>query len=115
MGDRANIHTFSKDSQTGIYFYSHWGGNELPVVLQNSLKKKWRWDDEPYLNRIIFCEMVKDELLEETGYGIGTYIRDNEHDIIEVDVTNQKVKIGKKLWSFQEYIDADLTKLLKKY
>lgn len=107
MGDRANvrfIYDYPKgglaegerrqrselpddpDQRADIFFYTHWGGSELPRTVAEALKRgTGRWDDEAYLARIIFSEMVKDEVLQETGYGIAPYQPDNEHSIVEVD------------------------------
>ena len=100
MGDRGNIKV------GGVYLYSHWGGSGLREVLKTVLKRKKRWIDEPYLTRMIFCEMMneeKAELLGETGFGISVNICDNENEILEVDCKNQTVNgisfekfIGKK-------------------
>ena len=117
MGDRANIRIKQQYDETGnatnlyIYLYSHWGGSDLPMVLQMALKKKWRWDDPSYLTRIIFCEMVKDDVAGETGYGIATSAPDNEHEYIDVDCEAQTVKIGDKHWTFKQYCEADLESL----
>lgn len=105
MGDRANVHSYSKEG--GIYLYTHWGGHDLPIVLQDALRRgESRWNDEPYLNRVIFCEIVKGDEEGLTGYGISTFISDNEHPIIEVDNDAQTVTIGTQRWEFPEYIAA---------
>lgn len=107
MGDRGNvrfIYDFPKagvtegetklrselpddpEQRADIFFYSHWGGSELPQIVADALKRgESRWDDEAYLARIIFSELVKDEVLEPTGYGIAPFQPDNEHPVVEVD------------------------------
>lgn len=86
IGNRGNIKIGK------IYFYTHWGGSELYDYVRNALDRgRERWTDEPYLARIIFCEMVGDDVKGTTGFGISTEICDNEHNILEVDVKNQKV------------------------
>ena len=86
MGDRGNIKVH------GVYLYSHWRGSELPKILKNALiRGKGRWNDIPYLTRIIFSEMIKDEIFEETGYGISTDICDNGNEILEVNCNKQEV------------------------
>lgn len=115
MGDRANIvmkqKTVSGES-VDLYFYTHWSGSDLPAILQSALiRGKDRWTDEPYLTRIIFSEMIKDELMDNTGFGISVYPTDNEHPLIFVDVKAQKVSIefesGVKEWSFSDYVALD--------
>lgn len=96
MGER-NIIFLVNDN---IYLYSHWDTAEsLRDVLKSALiRGKERWDDRIYLNRIIFCEMIKDEVLELTGYGLSNFMPDGEV-VLEVDVDNQKVN-GK---SFEDF------------
>lgn len=136
MGDRANIVVlqpkgdkvaqvtdalFAKGRER-IYLYSHWGGSELPQVLQTVLARKERWDDHPYLTRIIFCAMVKGDEGGETGYGISTSRPDNEHDYLVVDCDAQTVsrveedggKVVKK-WSFEKFIALDIAQAFKSY
>lgn len=109
MGNRANIrtHQVKKDglAVNDIYFYAHWDGSTLPEILRTALVRgKDRWDDASYLNRIIFSEMIKNDWEETSGYGISTYLTDNEHAIINVDTTNKIVKIGGNKWSFEDYV-----------
>ena len=118
MGDRGNIVVKVDDGD--IYLYSHCTGSELPIILQNALKKfPGRWEDPSYMARIIFCEMIKDCVGGETGYGISVSISDNEHNILLVNVFDQSISeidensVGNtlgnkykviKTWSFKEYI-----------
>lgn len=91
MGSRANIyvvqHLHGENPEGGIFLYTHWGGSNLPTVLQAALKRgQDRWKDEPYLTRIIMCEMIdREEWSDTTGYGISTYLGDNEYPILVVD------------------------------
>ena len=105
MGDRGNI--VIKDSRgMEIYLYTHWYGTELPQTLRVALQRgRDRWYDDLYLARIIFSEMIKDDVLGTTGFGIGTYQCDANHPDIVVDVPNQTVGYrGRAVVSFQEYI-----------
>lgn len=113
MGDRANIKMVYEDDNV-IFFYTHWSGSELPEILQSALiRGKGRWSDEPYLARIIFSEMIQNEVMSETGYGISPYLCDNEHPIICVSCESQLVwlededgnQLEDKKWSFEEYIN----------
>lgn len=121
MGDRANV--VIDDSGERVYLYTHWGGMELPQVVQGALAKRQRWDDAPYLARIVFCAMVKGQEDEETGYGISTSPPDNEHPLIVLDCRNKKVKleaygggfadplVGRE-WTFEEFVALDVAKEL---
>lgn len=91
MGDRGNIVMEFKNKDR-IYFYSHWGGSELPGVVHHALGRRLRWDDPPYLARIIFCSLVKGQESGETGYGISPGICDNEHSLLVVDTENNRIR-----------------------
>ena len=104
MGDRANI--VVKGSNEQIVLYTHWNGTELPAVLQDALNRgEDRWNDFQYLTRIIFSEMIQDDILENTGYGITTTVWDGEDSIITVDVDNQTVTLYNETHSFIEYCE----------
>ncbi len=106
MGDRGNIKCNDRDRT--IYLYTHWTGSALPTTLKSALERgRDRWTDPAYLSRIIFCEMLKqsrDPLEATTGFGISTELQDNEHPIIDVDIPDQTVTIGKKSWSFGDFV-----------
>lgn len=91
MGERANIVMKTGDSR--IYFYTHWDGYELPSIAQEGLRAgKPRWQDAPYLSRIIFCHLVKGDEMEETGYGISMGICDNSFPLLVIDTDKQQVR-----------------------
>lgn len=109
MGDRGNVLIVERNGGT-IYLYTHWGGSSLPSVLQSALLRgSNRWDDESYLTRIIFSEMIKDEVMSETGYGISTYQTDSNHDDLIVNMFNQTVSYGGMLWTFNDFCNAKFT------
>jgi len=110
MGDRANI-KIQSDGNSELYFYTHWNAYKLPKTLQDALKRKLRWNDESYLNRIIFCEMVKDVENRETGFGISTVLCDGSDRIITVNPDKNTVEIQGKVWTFNEYIECDVEKI----
>ena len=97
MGARKYIYLVND----GIYLYSHWDYKpELEKVLKQALiRGKERWDDRQYLNRIIFSEMIKEDILGNTGYGLSTDIYDGEV-VLNVDVKKKEVNGT----SFEEFI-----------
>ncbi len=107
MGDRANILIGGVDDGEfrGVYLYTHWSGTELPLTLQTALKKQWRWDDEQYLARVVFCEMVKGNEMTETGYGISAVVGAGAGRVLKVDATAQTVMHMRsgRTWTFDEY------------
>jgi hypothetical protein len=127
MGDRGNIAV--KQSNGQVWFYGHWSGYRLKNAVQDALKKRERWTDQSYLARIIFDQFTpaKDHGVVTTGFGISTSITDNEHDIVVVDIPNQRVftipeaKLTKEgrvpekyvpakdeVWSFEEFCNLTL-------
>lgn len=122
MGDRGNVFFVdgvSGKQLAGIYMYTHWSGGFLPAIVRAALKRgEGRWGDSQYLARIVFCELVQEAVMEETGFGLSTEIGDNEHAIIRVDDTKQRVSFhaaggernpkDKALasWSYQDFVDA---------
>lgn len=97
MGDRANVYV----KQAEVYLYTHWGGHDLAEDVRRALARQQRWDDESYLTRIIFCEMLRGSvsvvssvistLNDEAGYGISHKMGDNERPIIVVDCREEMV------------------------
>lgn len=101
MGDRAQV--LVKDE--GVYLYTHWGGHALQAVVRRALARRERWDDPEYLARILFCEMIGDDVDGETGYGIGTNEHcDNEHPVVVVNCADQTVTIDGAACTFEDYI-----------
>jgi hypothetical protein len=126
MGDRGNI-LIKQRGDSGspaeyIYLYTHWEGRELPGTLQNALKKQWRWQDESYLARIIFQQMVGDDK-GETGYGISAYEIDGGHPYLIVDCEEQTVGVAprkkpgeiQKRWTFEDFIKLNIEKEFKDF
>ncbi len=79
-----------------VCIYSHWGGgNKGESALEDSLKRalarRERWDDDSYLARIIFCEVVKKDIDGATGYGLAPYVGEEEYPTIHVNFADQTV------------------------
>lgn len=124
MGDRGNIAIIQSNNDQ-VWLYSHWGGSELPERLKAGLTAgKGRWTDESYLAKIIIGHAVPaDNWTEETGYGISCRLQDIEHDIMVVNIPQQRLhriteaslknyKVPpnfapdpKQSWTFQEFCD----------
>jgi len=116
MGDRANIvikqNSGGEGKDSRIYLYTHYSGYQLPEVLKSALiRGKDRWNDEPYLARIIFCEMASGDMNGLTGLGISTYETDGGYALLVVDAETQTVEVqgkpqygGGLKFSFEEYV-----------
>ena len=109
MGDRGNI--VVEQEKGRIYLYTHWRGSKIGSVLQVALRKRWRWDDEAYLTRIIFCELINGSERDETGFGIAVEPPDNSHPFLIVDCRSRTVRretpkgLKLKVWGFEEFCD----------
>lgn len=101
MGDRGNIIV---EDDGKIYLYTHYSGSDLPQIVARGLERgKNRWDDGPYLTRILFCELLpQDEWNGEIGYGISTYLGDGGTEVT-VDVKNRIVQDDDGEFTFAEY------------
>ena len=84
MGARAQVLI----KETGVYLYTHWGSESIrDDVLEslNSVRGLNRANDPEYLARIIFEDLIKHDLGEETGYGIGTEMHTDLDTLIVVE------------------------------
>ena len=98
MSTRSQVHF----TNSGVYLYQHHDGYDLAERVQNAIKKNVRWTDEEYLTRIVFDSMKSDmeKLMKEkyneephTGYGIGTSRHGNIEYLVEIDCTEQRIKL----------------------
>ncbi len=126
MGDRANVAILQHretSSAGAVFLYTHSLGCSLPFIVRDALRRgKERWDQESYLARIIFSEMIQDDLWDDAGFGIATYIPDNQHAIIVIDCvkltigfTNGELDRCYKLWGFDQYIHVPEEQLERAY
>lgn len=124
MGDRSNV--VIVDGTSKVFLYTHWAGSELPEIVRKALASdvgRRRWNDGTYLARIIFCEMVKDDVGGEHGYGISSIVGDNTigRPLILVDIDRQRVEPadedGKPVkgngFTFTEYAALDKVEWVK--
>lgn len=114
MGDRGNIKIYFGGSTQPIFFYTHWTGSDVQRIVKTAIARRERWHDTPYLARIIFCELVKGNEDNTTGFGISPFICDNEHEIIGVNPEKQEItfedesgNVNKKMF-FEEFMTRDL-------
>lgn len=113
MGDRGNICLKGK-SVGEVWLYTHWGGTILGDVLCRALARRQRWDDGPYLARIIYSEMLREgvdvrkRIDGDTGLGISSVPGDGLDHVFTLDVDTQT--ITHPYWagrvSFEEYISG---------
>ena len=117
MGCRGTIEIWNnaaapKSEESPVVLYTHWGAKRMLGDLITALSKEERWNDAPYLSRMIFCQMVGRDNHATTGYGILTdNVGDAEEEIV-VDIDRQEV-IRKRLghdnqrFTFSELIEDE--------
>ena len=94
MGNRANVFVKDQFGVGGVFLYTHSGGDELPLLLQTAIRRgRERWQVASYLARIIFCDMVRDDLDGMFGHGISASLGDNGHPILAVEVGSQSIVV----------------------
>lgn len=97
MGDRSNIVVKQYDG-TRVWLYGHWMGEDSITVVRDTLAKQERWSDAPYLTRMLFARMTAGDEEGSTGYGISTYMCDNEYPVIVLDPETQTVVLEDALF-----------------
>lgn len=112
MGDRRNI-VVEFDDNVSVALYTHWTGSSLPGALADALRRgESRWDDPTYLTRIIFSEMIQDDIMNTTGYGIepiktgsDNYCEASPGYDLYVDTRNEQVGLDETWYSFPKFIE----------
>lgn len=105
MGNRGNIVILS-DEGKDLFLYTHWTGSDLPSIVANALDRgRDRWDDRPYLNRILFSELIKDDVLGTTGYGLDVERGDGGTEVY-VSPTEETVRYLDTHYTFKEFVEA---------
>ena len=91
MGMRRNVALVYEDDNT-IYLYTHWQAEYVKQIIKDALKRgSERWDDDSYLARIIFCEMVRHDIAGTTGYGLAPYEILPDFPNVTIDLHKQTV------------------------
>lgn len=103
MGDRANIAVQQDDGGT-VYLYTHWTGYKIEQDARDALAREQRWDDHPYLTRIVFDTMSKGDQGRETGFGIST--QPGEGPVLWIDPNTQTVTFKGKTVTFREFVSG---------
>lgn len=108
MGDRGQVEIVFPGDQGSIYLYSHWGGHGLPSRLSAALNQsRSRWDDEPYLARILISRIVTDHN-DLIGHGIAPYSMESEYPDLTVRLENKFVYVAGQAFSFEDFADLGI-------
>lgn len=111
MGTRAEVEV--QHGEGTIYLYQHYDGYEIAETVANALERsESRWNDEAYLTRIIFSEMIKDDINGTMGYGIMLGPADADKYRVKVNPHTQTVAYNNRVLTFAEFVDRYNTKAL---
>jgi hypothetical protein len=94
MGARIN-YIFKDGTGIATVLYSHWGQDnwqhDIALALEHALP---RWSDSSYGTRMMISHLIKDSIMDETGFGIYA-INDSNLDLGEqtvvIDFTNHTI------------------------
>ena len=94
MGARINF-VFKDGTDSSVVLYSHWGQDSWETDLAQALEhSKPRWNDSVYGTRMMISYLIKDQVMDETGFGIFSVTGDNfdlgEQTVI-IDFVNKTV------------------------
>jgi len=106
MGDRSNV-KITYHTGESVFLYTHWGGSELPGLVERVAATSGRLSDESYFARALFCAMLGDDLQDwrgETGFGIAPYPPDQDYgnELVCVDYTQANDKGEPKIYQGDE-------------
>ena len=97
MGDRGIIE-IAEEQGGRVYFYTHWQGSEVPsLVAKGLLKGRERWDDESYLNRVLF-DTLTGYSGGVTGFGISTWCPDDAYIKVQVNHVFKTAQVFERNW-----------------
>ena len=109
MGARCNF-VFKQSEDLAVCLYSHWDEDYMHEVLAAALqhaRPRLQIGDIPYGTRMAISHIIKDSVLDETGYGI--YAMDPtdqgflDHPIT-IDLTDMTVGSGDDWHTIEEFI-----------
>lgn len=105
MGNRFSIEVVHEAGS--VFLYTHWKGCSICNTLKASLERgSDRWEDESYLTRIIFSDMIAEDINSNTGYGISLISYTQPYRTIKVDIPNAMVEYMDKFsFTFDDYIN----------
>ena len=95
MGARINFVFKETTDGPSVVLYSHWGQTDWEHDIAGALEHaRPRWSDSSYGVRMMISYLIKDSIMDETGFGIYPVSGDNydlgEQTVI-IDFTNQTV------------------------
>jgi hypothetical protein len=111
MGARCTF-IFKQSEDLGVALYSHWGEDSMYTDLAQALQHAAvRKGDHEYYTRMAVSYLLKDSILDETGFGIYACNPSNDqwmdHPIL-IDLTNNTISDETGAHSIEAFINYHL-------
>jgi len=115
MGARINFVFLEEIEGPSVVLYSHWGQDYWQVDIANALQHSQpRWQDSSYFTRMMISYLIKESVLDETGFGIysvsGTNFDLGEQTVV-IDMINQTIRDGDVSANWNDFMQAYATKV----
>ena len=118
MGARCNF-VFKQSEDHAVALYSHWDEDhmyELLAAALNHAQPRIEMGDISYATRMAISYIMKDQILEETGYGITAMDPSDQGFLdhpITIDFTDMTVGSGEEWHSINDFINYHSVQLVK--
>lgn len=118
MGARCNF-VFKQSEDLAVVLYSHWDADHMyPLLAQALQHAKPRIDmpDYAYATRMAISYIIKDSILDETGYGIYAVDPSDQAFMdqpITIDLIDRTVGNGEVWHSIDDFITYHTSSLAK--
>lgn len=118
MGARCNF-VFKQSEDQAVTLYSHWDEDHMYELLAAALQHaqpRIEMGDIPYATRMAISYIIKDQILEETGFGITAMDPSDQGFLdhpITIDFTDMTVGSGEEWHSINDFINYHSVQLIK--
>ena len=118
MGARCNF-VFKQSEDQAVCLYSHWDEDHMYELLAAALRHaqpRIQMGDIAYATRMAISYIMKDQILEETGYGITAMDPSDQGFLdhpITIDFTDMTVGSGEDWHSINDFINYHSVQLVK--
>lgn len=104
MGARTNFEL--QDFKGSVWLYSHSGGDDKSSDFAEALEHaRVRWGDTSYAIRMVVSYLIKDRVMEDTGFGLGSYeFGEESYDSLCANFIGNTVIYKQELFTFDEFI-----------
>jgi hypothetical protein len=116
MGDRANIEL--KQTGGSVHLYTHWGGSDVPGLLNRALEIG-RQDDPSYMARTIASQVFQAAGINDaSGAGLAPVYQDGTPWVVDLEAKTITAPVGwkgsgmgvdaykTKVFTYAEFIEA---------